>query len=235
MGAPQDNPLIPELHERPTSVFLHGTSRPLLNWVLYAILTRTEADYHWTDVRFDQEVLDPRDPFALGVVSPNHMSIIEPKELARTRPPGPPPTGPATGENEPSVDPRLSEFLGLSRHTQETISRVQKSGRVPLLGLSNAHRAAGFYPVEFVQPTLKAILGSGVSMIMTWADAVPGGSAAFDFVLGVEGSDPATWRDAQLRCNLGYSRGPLRAGRVYRLGDVASVAEVLGRFNIPGL
>lgn len=234
MGTSTRDCLIPELSERPTSVFVHGSNRPLLNWVLYAILVRADPDYLWTDVRFSGEVLDSSDPLARKVVPESRLSVVPPEELRV----GEHPPRAAWSALHPDEDPdavrRVADFLRLPPHTQEMIARVRRSGRTPLLGISNGHRLVGLYPIELVEPTLKSILDSGVSMVMTWADAVPGGSSAFDFVLGVEGSDPEGWKEATLRCALGTSRGRVRAGRSFCLADLPPVAEELSRIDLSG-
>lgn len=232
MGASNEACLIPELGERPTSVFLHGSNRPLLNWVLYAILVRTDPKFVWTDVRFQGERLDPLDPLARSLVPESQLSVVRPEELKRTHPP----THQVSSYFHPDEDPdavrRLSEFLGLPQHTQRVISHVDRVGRVPVLGLSNAHRLAGLYDFGHVHPTIRAILDSGVSLVMTWADAVPGESSAFDFVLGLEGAGPLDWADAELRCTLGISRGEVRAGRSQRLGEIPSIADELRQAGV---
>lgn len=233
MGTAESGCLIPEVCRRPTSVFLHGINRPLLNWVMYAILHRSDPRFIWTDVRFEHEALDPQDPLSTRVVPPEQLSVVAPGVLRRTAGPGQPrPSLIHPGEHPDEVR-RLVEFLTLPEHTQRLISHVDGQDRVPVLGLSNAHRLAAIFPTEVVAPTLRGILGAGVSLVMTWADSVPGGSSAFDFVLGVEGSEPLAWREAVLRCTLGISEGLVRAGRFYRLGDLAPITEELGQVTIP--
>jgi len=223
---------IPELAERPTSVFLHGSSRPLLNWVMYALLVRSDPRFRWTDVRFLEERLDPLDPLARHVVPESQLSIIEPDELRLT----PVPAGPFStmiDPNEPKESVRRTlEFLHLPAHTQDLISRTPKTTRPAQFGLSNAHRIAGLFPTGTVQPTLRAILESGVSLTQTWADASPSAARAYDFVIGVEGTGPAEWKDAVLSCDIGNSVGPVRAGKRLRLEELDAVAEVLGPLGL---
>lgn len=224
--------LIPELRERPTSVFLHGTNRPLLNWVLYALLHRADPEYIWTDVRFENETLDRLDPLARGVVPETQLSVVRPTTLGPSVHPHTTASSFFHPEEDPEAARRLVRFLGLPQHTQEMISRVQPRNPLPILGLSNAHRLASFYSAAAVQPTIRAILEGGVSLVMTWADAVPGGSATFDYVVSVEGASPLEWRRAELRLTLGLSRGPLRPGRVLRLGDLPEIVEEIAPFSV---
>ena len=126
----------------------------------------------------------------------------------------------------------LVNFLRLPEHTQDLISRAPKTGLVPALGLSNCHRIAALFPPETIRPTLQGIKDSGSSLIITWADALPGSAKEFDFVLGIEGLGPRSWRSALLRCDRGDSSGAIRAGKRFRLGDLAPIAEVLSPLGL---
>ncbi|MGD1100162.1 MAG: hypothetical protein ABR888_07485 [Thermoplasmata archaeon] len=232
MGAPVTASLIPEIAQRPTSVLLHGSDRPLVNWVMYALLVRTNPNFVWTDIRLSEEVLDPLDPLARKVIPKRQLSVIGPDVLRRN----PEPTSDLTTviqKDEPGdLKQRLMAFLQLPEHTQDLISRIPKEGLVPLLGLSNAHRIAALFPPDTIRPTLKAIMDSGVSLVLTWADALPGSAREFDFVLHIEGLGTSSWRSATLRCDQGNSSGKIRVGKRFRLGDLPPIAEVLGPLGL---
>ena len=49
----------------PTSVFITGQNRTLLQWFAFASLHPYSSRVYWTDVRLPGEVLDPLDPIAL--------------------------------------------------------------------------------------------------------------------------------------------------------------------------
>jgi hypothetical protein len=225
--------LIPELTQRPTSVILHGSSRPLLNWVMYALLDRSNPNFRWTDVRLREEPIDPLDPLARNVVPASHLSLVEPDELQRSPDPSAS-LSTMVHPDEPAESIRRAlAFLRLPSHTQDMISRTSPSTIPAQIGLSNAHRLLAAFPSATVQPTVRAILDSGVTLVMTWADALPAASKAFDFVLGVEGASPSEWRNAILNCGIGNSVGPVRAGRRLRLGELAPIADVLGSVGLP--
>ena len=225
MGMSGTPGLIPELTHRPTSVFLHGSNRALLNWVMFVMLASSDPGYFWTDVRLPEEVLDPLDPLARGVVPPNQLSVILPEDLRPSPVPGDAMTSMLDRDETSDSLRRVAGFLRLPAHTQELISRKAQVGRVTVFGLSNAHRTAALYRGDAVRTTIRAIHESGVSLIMTWGDALPGGSRVFDFVVEVEGSHPAAWKDAHLRCLLGDSVGPLRAGARLRLSSLPAAVE----------
>lgn len=225
MGSTAAPGLIPELTQRPTSVFVHGSNRALLNWVMYVLLSSSDPGYFWTDVRLPEEVLDPLDPLACGAVPPNQLSVIFPEDLRPSTPPLDAMASMLATEDSSDAIHRVTGFLRLPHHTQDLISRKAHAGRVTLFGLSNAHRTAALYREETVRSTVRAIHESGVSLTMTWADALPGASRVFDFVIEVEGSHPSGWKEAHLRCLLGSSVGPLRAGVRLRLSSIPAACE----------
>lgn len=227
MGLSSGPDLIPELSERPTSVFLHGSSRPLLNWVMYALLVRADPEFRWTDVRLTEEVLDPLDPLSRSVVPDERLSIIEPDVLQRTAVPHATVATMIRSDEPAESIGRTLDFLRLPGHTQELISRTPIGPRPAQLGLSNAHRLAALFPTATIRPTLRGILDSGVTLVMTWADAPPAGRRAYDFVIGVEGAGPKAWKDARLRCEIGGSSGRMRAGAQARLSELAPIHDVL--------
>ncbi|HKN05981.1 MAG TPA: hypothetical protein VJ021_00040 [Thermoplasmata archaeon] len=224
--------LIPELTQRPTSVFLHGSNRALLNWVMYALLDRSDPNFRWTDVRLREEPLDPLDPLARHVVPESRLSLVEPDELQRSPDPSAS-LSTLVRPDEPAESIRRTlAFLRLPTHTQDLISRTSPRDTPAQFGLSNAHRLLAAFPAATVQPTLRAILDSGVTLVMTWADAAPAGSRAYDFVLGLEGGGPADWKDAVLHCVVGNSEGPVRAGRRLKLGQLGPIVDVLGPMGL---
>ncbi len=224
--------LIPELTQRPTSVFLHGSNRALLNWVMYALLDRSDPNFRWTDVHLREEPLDPLDPLARHVIPESQLSLVEPDELQRSPDPSASLSSMVHPEEPAESIRRALAFLRLPSHTQDLISRTSPGGSPAQVGMSNGHRLLAAFPAATVQPTIRAILDSGVTFVMTWADAVPSTSKAFDFVLGVEGAGPADWNNAVLNCGIGNSVGPVRAGKRLRLGELGPIANVLGPMGL---
>jgi len=232
MGPTSVHGLLPEFTFQPTSLLLHGSNRALLNWVMFAVLDRSHPGFWWTDVRLREERLDPLDPLARHVIPEDHLGVIAPTVLQRE------PDRSATlatmirpDEPPPSLQ-RVMEFLRLPKHTQELISSRPATKRPAQVALSNCHRLAAIFPAGSVEPTVRAILASGVSLALTWADALPASAQHFDFVLGVEGSGPANWQQATLHCEIGNSSGLARAGQRFKLGELRPIAEVLGPMGL---
>src|SRR5208282_2903008 len=184
------------------------------------------------DVRLREEPLDPLDPLARHVVPESRLSLVEPDELQRSPDPSAS-LSTLVRPDEPAESIRRTlAFLRLPTHTQDLISRTSPRDTPAQFGLSNAHRLLAAFPAATVQPTLRAILDSGVTLVMTWADAAPAGSRAYDFVLGLEGGGPADWKDAVLHCVIGNSEGPVRAGRRLKLGQLGPIVDVLGPMGL---
>jgi len=224
--------LLPEVSQRPTSVFLHGVSRPLLNWVLYVMLVRSGPNFYWTDIRLPEEALDPLDPLARNVVPSHRLSVILPEDLRQSTPPESALASMIQPDEAPESVRKVAAFLRLPAHTQDLIARETKAGRISVFGLSNVHRSAALYSGESVRSTVRTIHESGASLIMTWADALPAGSRYFDFVIEVSGVRPKEWKESTLRCVHGDSTGPVRAGITLKLGNLAAVVDVLSPLGI---
>jgi hypothetical protein len=236
MDRSAEEDVLPGGFQQPLSVFVAGTSRSLLKWVASALLAPYSSRVYWTDLRVTGETLEPLDPIALHAVPDERVHVLHPRELQRDEQ-GCRLTEAAVAtvlrSDEPPDDlQRTSEFLRLPLHTQERISSMCYGGEPSILVTANAHRLVGLYPIETIGPMVRSILDSGTCFILLWADAVPSLRTLFDVVLQVEGSGPAHWRDATVRCEKGILTGPLGSGRPCRLSDLPLVAEVLER-SIP--
>ena len=219
------------LFPNPTSVIICGSNRPLLNWVAYALAVSSDPNLHWTDVRISGEVLSRDDLLMRDRIPPERLHLVAPRELA----PDDATANVAVSavirdEDTPEELRRVVEFLRLPPPTQQLLAETPSEGVPRVVVLSNGHRLLALYPeIGVVAPTVRAIVGSGVVFIMTFADAPPGGRVAFDTVLQLEGQDPGSWRDATLRVEKTPSTSVFRSGSEVRLADFGPVAAVLGR------
>jgi hypothetical protein len=216
------------MFSRPTSVFVAGSSRPLLNWVVYAITSAADPEFVWTDVRLGGEVLDPDDLLAQGVIPPRQLGIVAPEDLRRNIPPeGLPVKELLREEDRTGMAKRLTDFLRLPLHTQELLSEIPPGDRPAIRVLSNAHRLAAYYPTETVGQIVGAIVSAGATFVATWADAPPSGRLAFDTVLHVDGHSVREWRNAVLRVEVGDVEVGLGPGMQKRLAEISQIASVL--------
>lgn len=215
---------------RPTSVILCGSSRPLLNWVAYALASTTDSGFIWTDVRLEGEVLADSDPLARGLVPPDRLAVVypnvlKPNDAAANMAIG----GVVRSDEPPDTVRRMVDFLRLPLPTQRLLAGAPPGGRPMVLVLSNAHHMTVLYPTETVAPVLRAVIDAGAILFVTFADAPRESRHAFETILHVGGNDPKAWKRATLRVEKGPSGGPLRAGSEHRLGELEVVAAVLGR------
>ena len=218
------------LLNRPTSVVLYGSDRPLLNWVAYALASAEDPEFHWTDVRLAGEVLAVTDPLSLGVVPPERLNIRYPHELLPNDADANMAIAGVVREDGASdTMRRLMDFIRLPMDAQRWLAGGPSGGRPRVFVLSNGHRLVSSYPPNSLAPVLGAIVEAGAAMFMTFADSPPASHAAFESALHLHGHDPKAWRQATLKVERGPSAGPLRAGSEYRLGELDIVASVLAR------
>jgi len=222
----------------PSSLFVSGTSLPLLKWVALALLSPYASRVYWTDIRLTGESLDPLDPLALGAIPEERISVVHPRDLQRNE------------EEIRRIDSaaatmlrsdqpseylrRIAEFLRLPVHAQERISSTSSTEEPPILIASNAHLLLGHYSTEMVVSTVRAFKDSGACLVLLWGSAPPeDGPPLFDAVLRLDGTGPVRWREATLTCEKGIDSGPLGSGKPCRLRDLTLVARVLEK-GIPG-
>ncbi|MGA8542236.1 MAG: hypothetical protein WB947_01640 [Thermoplasmata archaeon] len=222
-----------ELHEA-TSVFVAGTDRLLLKWVAMALLEPYSARAYWTDVRLEGEELEPDDPIQTKAIPADRLHVLLPRQLQQDE------TDARRAEAAAAVmlhadEPRESvrrifQFLRLPEHSQQRIVSTFSGDEPAILVLANAQRLGGLYTSDAVAPMVGAIVDAGACIVVLWSEALPGARSAFDVILQVDGSGPAAWKSARIRCEKGLAAGPLAHGVTVRLGDLASVATVLDRW-----
>ena len=69
------------LFPAPTSVFVCGNNRALLNWFAYALASATDPEFVWTDVRLSGESPTPDDLFSRDRIPSERLHLVEPIEL----------------------------------------------------------------------------------------------------------------------------------------------------------
>lgn len=219
------------LFPTPTSVIIIGDSRPLLNWVAYALASLSDPGFHWTDVRLQGEAPTPDDILSRGLIPPNRLSVVSPPELRPDDATANMAVSAVIRDDEtPENVRRAVEFLRLPAQTQDVLSRGSLEGPPRVVVLSNGHRLVAIYSdTATVTPTVKAIVGAGAVLIMTFADAAPEGRAAFDVILHLSGNNALAWKHAALRVEKSTSTSAFRAGTEIRLVDFPPVAALLSR------
>ena len=146
---------------RPTAVILCGR-RPLLNWLISALASKTDPEFIWTDVRLRGEVLAEADPLGRGFVSSDRSNVVFPQELAPKRPRRAAlPRGECRTKVPPPTVRRLGDFLRLPLHTRGRLAGAPTGGQPIVLALSNARRMVALYPAETVAPVVRPIVEEG--------------------------------------------------------------------------
>ena len=219
----------PSLLNRPTTVFISGGSRPLLNWVAYGLALDANPEFLWTDVRISGELFDRTDLLARNIIPQGRLSFVYPNELARTTPasaPGAP--AEAAGSSVGSLSP-MEALQRLPLRSQQLLASLPAGGPPVPVVLSNAQRILPLYPTETVGPILRAIVAAGAIFIVTFADTAPEGRRYFETILQLKGQDPPEWERATLRVEKGPAGGPFKADSELRLREIPAIADVLSK------
>lgn len=217
-----------DLFLRPSSTFLWGRSRPLLNWVAYALASTNPAGYRWTEVREGGGKDDDLGPVSQARIPASHLSLRTPKQLRQSDAEANLAIGAIVrSEGGSGSVPRIVDFLRLPAPTQALLSKLPVSASPIVIALANGDRIVHLYPEATVDHVLRTIVEGGVCLLVTYADVARVAHLHFDHVLHLEGSGPRSWREATLRIEKGPDSGPLRTGRTFRLADVGPVAAVL--------
>jgi len=213
----------------PSSFLLYGDDRTLLNWVAYAIARTSDPEFLWTDVRLKGEVLAPTDLLSRNLVPADRLRVLNPADFVRA--------GSRVdvavstmirSDDAPDLKQQLLDFLRLPLQAQEMLSQIPPSDRPRVVVLSNGHRLLPYFPsFEVAASTVRAFVGTGVSMLVTFADAVGEGRLAFDRVVRLTKGVRVTWRPVTIETEKGPLEGPFRMGSVRQLSELDEVASVL--------
>ncbi len=226
--------LFPGGFNKPSSVFISGSSRTLLKWFACAWLSPYGSRVYWTDVRLRGEIIDPLDPMAMHAVPEESVYVLEPPELfPDERGASQAEAAAATmleSEEAPGSLRGLLEFLRMPSHAQELISATGRPESPSILVTTNSQRIAIAYPQERLEPLMRAMLEAGTCQVALWAEAPTTLTSIFDAILVLEGNDPTEWRNATIRCVKGISTGLLSTGKAVRLVEIESIARMLEKF-----
>jgi len=220
------------LFDRPTAVYLSGSSRSLLNWVAYALCLPNAGGYLWTDVQLDGEVREPDDLLGTSRIPVDRFFEVSPEALVLDPRAGNVALGGLiqTTDSAASVETFVN-FLRLPAHAQTLVSKQSRSGPPTILILSNSHRIAALYSWRTTGPAVRSIVAAGVSLLVTWADAPTESRHQFDYVLHLKGHELARWRDAVVIVEKGAPDGPLRSGSERRLAEFPGVDSALSEIR----
>ncbi len=217
--------------ETPTSAIVYGTSRPLVNLVLYALAEDANAAFHWLDVRPSGEAPPELDPARLGWIDQRRVWTVDPLDALA------PDNARANAalfelvraDEPPTTLARLSDFLRLPERMQQILAEMVSTGKPGVLAVANVHRTGKRFPDSTLGPILEAIAWAGYSLFVGYAGPEPSVRARFAHAVRVEGENPRRWRSAKLTLEGDSPMGALRVGEPTVLADLPFVARVLER------
>jgi hypothetical protein len=225
-------PIFPEhLFDRPSSVFVYGPSRPLVNLTLFAFAEATTPLFQWVDIGVPGEDRTVFDPVRLGWIPEDRLWPVD-------RPDGLRPDDLSANvalfslirSDEPPANlVRLTEFLRLPETSQRILATRPLDGRPGALAVTNAHRVMAIFPANRIPPILSVHRDAGFSVLVGYAETPGPGRNLFDFVFRLDCEHIGDWKKGHLVCEKGITSGPLRDARPVLLEAIPMIADVLSR------
>jgi hypothetical protein len=202
---------VPDEARRAPSILVHGSSRALVNLVLYSLAEDANPQFHWLDVRADHETASPWDPVRMGWLDGGHVWSTDAI-------PTPDPTSPKSSaamfelvrsDEPPLLLSRLAVFLRLPSTMQEILALMPPTGGPNLLAVANADRISGAFPDSVLPSILDAFEWLNCSLLVGHAGARRPSSDRFTHILRVEGKSPAEWSAVRVHFErVGTDEGP---------------------------
>lgn len=227
--------------QRPVSLFLYGSSLPVVNLTLYAFAHSANPGFLWIDVRARNEPSDVPDPALLGWISKGRVVTYEAPEAVK---PNERVTAATVSrliadEESPRNLSRLIAFLQLPDPSQCVLAAKPANGRPGIVAVPNVHRVLAAFANAPVEPIIDAHLQAGYSLFVGYSDHVDGhhrpvgpGRNLFDYVFRVIGDGVPGWRNSRLVCEKGEPEGPFRTGSEFNLAELPFVADVFHRATV---
>ena len=230
-GRSQDPPILSDRTHGPATVFVGGTSRPVVNGVAFALAEMIDLTPFWLDVRDGKGSFDGPDPASTGWIPPDRLFVSEGGRGLEPEAPG---TEQAlwtiVRSDEPgSVLSHLTDFLRLPELIQEILSATGTDRDPKALVTANSDRVAHLFPrtAEGLQRFLRTLAASSLSIVAAHTGTVGPGRFGFATVFRLEVESPSNWSEGTIVCEQGIAQGPFAVGRANRLSDIPGIARVL--------
>ena len=217
--------------EGAASVYLWGTSRPLVNSVLYSLARRLDPEFTWLHMR-DRSRTDPVDRLLAEDLHRAEASSIpfQAKDLV------PRPTMKAASlswlvkfDESPDELNQLRAFLALPEVFQEAVSRTVPPGAPRVLAIPNSDRLAELFVgrVDRLGALARILKESSVSIMV--GQSVRDGPIQdwFDYAFEVRGVDLGSWQQGSLVCERSPNNKGSAAGMKFPLRQLPWAADVL--------
>jgi len=222
---------------RAPSIYLWGTSRPVVNLVLYGLARRTDPDFAWVEIR-DRGSLPASGRLGEdGSSEPWGQSIhVRAEELLPRSPVAPPSVSQLVRlDDDPGELDRLQQFVVLPAPVQAFAARSMPNGGPRVLAIPNADRVADLYAGRAL--TLRRLIQTmqevSISLMTGRADGPGPLRNVFDYVFEVRSTDLRTWEDGQLLCERTANPKALPVGRAFPLVELAWATDVLSAATRP--
>lgn len=161
----------PEMFARPTSVFVWGDDRLLLNQLVYHLARVANPEFTWVEIRGSTGPAGPGDPGNSTLVPEKRRVLLKADQLR-----------PQIGRNRSfltrvlktdrpnRVLAELLLFLQLPAVIQPVLGRMVTIGPAPVLAVSNSDRIAEFYPPEadVVEKFVGALVALHLTLIVSY-------------------------------------------------------------------
>ena len=213
------------------SVFLWGSSPPVVNLVLYALARRMDPEFVWVNVR-DHGAPDPFDELLeSGRSKVRTESVAIPPDGLR---PNPPMRARSLAslvllDDAPHDIDRLQRFMALPVTAQEIAARSVPTSGARVLAIPNIDRVSHLYAgqPETAGRVLQALREISVSLMIARGDGPGPLRALCDYVFEVRAHDLASWERGVLVAERSASPEILTVGRALPLADLAWANDVL--------
>lgn len=230
-GSYQDPPIAPERGAGPTTVFVGGSSRGVVNAVAYALAELIDLTPFWLNVKDSRtRSIDP-DPGSVGWIPPDRMFVSEDGRGLEVMVEGAMQAlSTVVRSDEPaSALSNLTEFLKLPELIQDILSAAPENGAPKALVAANSDRVTHLFPqtAKGLRQFFATIAAANVSILAAHTGPVGPGRFGFATVFQVRTASPGDWIEGTLICEKGIEGGPFAVGRTTRLSDVPGIARVL--------
>ena len=219
------------------SVYLWGSSRPVVNLVLYAMAGRIDPEFAWLQVS-DRGNLDAVDRLLMqGWKRPRLDRVALRAAELLPRPEVDPSFMRRLFDDEPGEDgevERLREFVSLPAAVQQVVSRHVPRRGTKVLAIPNADRLADLYagrPFE-LEMLLRVLEETSVSLLTGRSNGPGPLRQLFQYVMELRVPDLASWPEGLLLIEQAPSESADLVGQAFPLGQLAWAEELFG--ELPG-
>ncbi len=216
------------------SVLVHGSSRSLVNLLLYAISENVNREFRWIDIRTVEENVPRWDPVRLGWIDSKRVWTIDPVSGLESEPVD---SGAALfdivrSDEPPETLAHVAEFLRLPALVQEILGEMPPAGDANLLAIANSDRLEQRFDVSALGPALSAFAWARCALFVGYTGPPPPGAEQFNQSIRIEGDSPTLWRDARIHFERGAPLAGARRRRSVSPTDVAYVDRVFRKARL---